>query len=136
MKKKDGGAALRVAERLHPAIKIGSALWRAAQPWKRLKRVRNRRRKRLGLPLLPITQEDDKMFPKGTMTKSGAVIAMLGPVIGLVLGMLGVGSSCPADLPDCQTSGELANTLATSIGGLITFAGGVIAWKGRNRVGK
>lgn len=117
-------------------IEFVARQWLRVRPWRRLKVFRNKRRAAKGKPLLPLSEDDMALFPKGTMTKSGAVIAMAGPFVGLALGLLGVGDVCPTDFPDCQTSGEIANTLSTSIGGLITALGGVIAWRGRNRVGK
>jgi hypothetical protein len=114
-------------------------LWILVKPVKRI-RLANKRRKarKVGLPE-PQSLDDqgeNDVFPKGTMTKSGAVIAMAGPVIGIALAAFGVGSECPAELPDCQTSGEIANGISASVGGLITAIGGIIAWRGRNRVGK
>lgn len=115
-------------------------LWLLVRPIRKIRyALAVRRSMKRGTDLyseIPEDIEEDNVFPKGTMTKSGAVIAVAGPIIGLLLGFFGVGSSCPVEFPDCQTSGEIANTLATSVGGLITALGGVIAWRGRNRVGK
>ena len=114
-------------------------VWLLVKPIKRI-RLANKRRKarKAGLPEPDVLddQGENDVFPEGTMTKSGVVFAVAGPVIGIMLAMLGVGSECPVDLPDCQTAGEISNGISASIGGLITAIGGIIAWRGRNRVGK
>lgn len=115
-------------------------LWLLVRPIRKVRyALAVRRSMRKGTDLyaeLPEDLEENNVFPKGTMTKSGSAIAMLGPVIGVGLAMFGVGATCPVDLPDCVPAGEMANTLSTSVGGLITVIGGIIAWRGRNRVGK
>jgi len=74
-------------------VRIGAAVWRAIAPWKRLKQARNRRRARRGLQPLPITHEDEKMLPKGTMTYTGLAVT----AIGFGLRLAGVGECAPID---------------------------------------
>lgn len=68
---------------MNPALfKLGWTVWTTVKPWRRLKKFRNKRRERKGKPLLPIDEEDDLMFPKGTQTYAGIAILLLTPLAG------------------------------------------------------
>lgn len=97
-------------------VKLGYDIWTAVRPWRRLKAARNRRRLKKGRELLPITEEDDLMFPKGTQTYTGIAVLLLTPLAA----KYGVGD---ADL----------SLWITAVG---TVVGGVIAVLGRLRAGK
>lgn len=110
-------------------------LWLVYRPvrsaHKALRAARNKRRARLGKPLLPPLDEESAMqlFPDGTMTKTGAAGAVLTPIVVTLLHGVGIGECTPQVLavtPTCVG--------ATEIGGaLLTIGFGIIAWMGRNR---
>lgn len=105
-------------------------IWLLVKPWRRIKQARNRRRARLGKPLLTISEADDMLFPQGTMTKTGAGIAVLGPVVTAVLQAFGIGECTP----EAIAMGCLGASQFSGIA--ISILGGVIAWLGRNRAEK
>jgi len=95
---------------------IGWKIWTTIRPWRRLKEARNARRKRKGIPPLPITEEDDLMLPKGTQTYTGLAILILTPLVA----KYGIGS-------------EDLSLWVTAIG---TVIGGILGILGRIRAGK
>jgi len=97
-------------------ISFGATVWRALKPWKRLKVLRNKRRAKRGKPPLPITEEDELMFPKGTQTYTGIAILFLTPWAA----KYGIGS-------------EEVTTIIVAVGGVV---GGLIAIFGRIRAGR
>lgn len=123
-------------------VSIGAAIWRAVRPWQRLKILRNKRRARLGKPLLPITQEDYSMLPNGTATYTGAAIAGAGPVVGIVTTMASpvltnllianniAPAMCTAGAENCVSASALSMTL---IAGVVSLLGAWIAKWGRAR---
>ena len=96
-------------------VAIGERIWRAVAPVKRIKKALNRRRARLGKPLLPITQEDETM--QGYKTYLGIATAAL----GFVLGLLGI-SDADASTLSAQIVGALDQIL--TVGGLAFAAYG------------
>lgn len=109
-------------------VKVGEAIWRAIAPWKRLKQARNKRRARLGKPLLKITEEDETMLPKGTMTHTGTGIAAAGPIVAMVLTGIGIGECTPeaADM-GCVGASQIAGALVTLVGAVLAIVGKVRA---------
>lgn len=111
------------------AVFWGVRVWRAFRPWRRLKIARNKRRARLGKPLLPIEDDDMNLFPSGTMTKTGGIVAMITAVLVVLLHRLGIGECSPdalAAMPTCVGATEMA-------GMIVTLGAGVLVWVGRNR---
>lgn len=123
-------------------VSVGEAIWRAIAPVKLIKQARNKRRARLGKPLLPITEEDYTMLPQGTATHSGAALAGSSPLIGLAItafvpvieqkiAELGIAPlECAVEAVKCVTAGQLAFGLAS---GVVAVAGGALASWGRRR---
>jgi len=97
-------------------IKLGWSIWTTFKPWRRLKSARNKRRARLGKPLLLIDEGDDNMFPKGTQTYTGIAVLILTPLAA----RYGFAS-------------EEVSLWVTAVG---TVVGGLIAVFGRLRAGK
>jgi hypothetical protein len=126
-------------------VAVGERIWRAIAPVKLVKQALNKRRKRLGKPLLPLTQDDETMLPNGTATQTGAAIAGSSPLIGLVVTMvvpaieqkiLAIGLApveCALEAANCVTAGQLAFGL---VSGVVAMAGGAIASWGRRRAQK
>lgn len=126
-------------------VAVGEAVWRAIAPWKRLKQLRNKRRARIGKPLLPITEEDEKMLPAGTATHTGAGIAISSPIVGMVviafiphieqkIAEIGFAPmQCAVEAVNCVTAGQLAIGL---VSGLVAVGGGALASYGRKRAEK
>lgn len=117
------------------AIKVidtGEQVWRAIAPVNKVKRALNKRRARKGKPLLVINDDEEGlMFPKGTMTKGGLVIAMFGPMLSATLVKFGVPAECVVDAPpDCVSAAALSAVL---IGLAVTAVGSVIGWLGKRR---
>lgn len=113
-------------------VSIGYSIWTTLKPWRRLKIARNKRRARLGKPLLPLTEDDLSMLPNGTMTYTGAIGAIATPIVTTALSMIGVGECTPDELlldPGCVGGAQLA-------GMLITAAFGIVAVIGRKRASK
>jgi hypothetical protein len=113
-------------------VSIGFKVWTTVKPWRRLKQARNRRRARLGKPPLIITEDDDNMLPKGTMTYTGAAGAIITPIVTTVLTAAGIGECTAAELaadPSCVGASQLA-------GALITAGFAIIAVLGRKRAAK
>lgn len=123
-------------------VAVGEAIWRAIAPVKLIKQARNKRRARLGKPLLPITEEDYTMLPQGTATHTGAALAGSSPFVGLIVTALvphiaekiaAVGFAplqCAAEATNCITAGQLAFAL---VSGAVAVAGGALASWGRRR---
>lgn len=113
-------------------ISIGEAVWRAIAPWKRFKQWRNKRRARRGLPPLPITSEDEKMLPKGTMTYTGIAVT----AVGFGLHLLGIGE-CTADQMATAVQACVDPTLidraANAINELVEIFGLVLTAVGKRR---
>lgn len=114
-------------------------LWMEIKPVKRirhkLRSMRNKRRARLGKPLLKVDFSDDKEFPimlRGSLTYSGVLVAL----VGVVLGWLGVGECLPADAASgvCVASSDLASRLVAAVDEIVTIVGIVIAARGRARI--
>lgn len=119
---------------VNPWLSIGFKIWTTVKPWRRLKEARNRRRAKKGKELLPITEEDDQVFPTNTMRKSGVALVGLSPILGSViaggLGLVGVGECTPEQV-------EAGCVGATAIAaGLVSSVGGVLYWIGFNRAKK
>jgi hypothetical protein len=126
-------------------VAVGEAIWRAIAPWKRFKQLRNKRRARLGKPLLPITDEDLKMLPSGTATHTGAGIAISSPFVGMIVNafvphienaIVNIGfapAMCAPEAASCVTAGQLAIGL---VAGVVAMAGGALASWGRKRAEK
>ncbi len=89
-----------------------------------------REARRAERPQTTTTEDAYMLFPRGTMTKTGAGIAMAGPVIAVALQQFGVGE-CTADelAQGCVGATQWA-TMA------LTILGGIIAWIGRRRAEK
>lgn len=117
-------------------------LWMLVKPIKRIRLgLAKRRARKNGTELydeIPIDIEENNVFPRGTMTKSGAVIASLGPVLTLLLVAFGGPVECSPEevAAGCVAASAAATQLAASLGGLVTVGGSIIAWKGRNRANK
>jgi hypothetical protein len=110
-------------------VSLGYKVWTMVRPWRRLKIALNKRRARLGKPLLPITEDDDNMLPNGTMTYTGAAGAIATPIVTTLLTASGIGECAAAELaanPQCVGASQLA-------GMLITAAFGIVAVIGRKR---
>jgi hypothetical protein len=107
-------------------------LWLEYRPlkhWHPFRTLRNKRRARLGLPLLP-TDEEKPLIPNGYGTYTGLVIGLGGALLTPILIHFGAPASCPLDAPACVSAAALSATL---IGGGITLVGGAIAWWGKHR---
>ena len=97
-------------------------LWMLVKPIQRIRLARARRRARKAGEVEPVSlSEENVVFPKGTMTKSGVVIAFLGPLLTVGLTAFGV------------TDSVVQDQVVQAGGMLVTAIGSVIAWKGRNR---
>lgn len=105
-------------------VAAGEAIWRAIAPVKLVKQARNKRRARLGKPLLPITNEDEKMLPNGTMTHTGGALAGAGPIIMFVLQMIGVGECTPEAVDmGCVGSAQITGAIVTIGGAVLVIIG-------------
>jgi hypothetical protein len=107
-------------------------LWLEYRPlkhWHPFRTLRNKRRARLGLPLLP-TEENAPVIPQGYGTYIGIAIAAGGALLTPILVHFGAPASCPPDAPACISAASLSATL---VGGGITLVGGALAWWGRHR---
>jgi hypothetical protein len=116
-------------------VAVGEAVWRAIAPWKRIKQARNKRRKRLGKVLLPITEDDDKMLPKHFMT-GGGIVAV---AIGFVLTIVGVGECSPQDVAEAVQSCVAPGTVDRVVAGLndvLVGGGAVVTALGKKRAMK
>jgi hypothetical protein len=119
-------------------VEAAAELWMELRPLKNLigpggaiRKLRNRRRARLGLPLLPTdppTQETT--MPQGTMTKSGILVMIAAAILAPLLVHFGLPAVCPVDHPNCTTASSLATTILTVAIGSV---GAVVAWLGKNR---
>lgn len=94
----------------------GWKIWTTVQPWRRLKKARNKWRAKKGKPLLSITAEDDNVLPKGTQTYTGIAVLLLTPLVA----KYGVGT-------------EELTMWVTAVG---TIVGGIVAILGRMRATK
>jgi hypothetical protein len=116
-------------------VQFGFDVWTAVRPWRRLKVWRNKKRAAKGLPLLPITQEDDSMLPKGSMTYTGIAVT----AAGVVLRVMGVGE-CSAE--EMATAAQacvdpvLLDRVAASVNELFEIGGLLLATLGRRRAAK
>src|SRR3954463_7457799 len=107
-------------------VSAGFAIWRALRPWYRLKLARNRRRARLGKPLLPMSEDDMQIFPNGTMTYTGSGGAILTQIVVTLLHTVGVGECTPAAvaaMPNCISATDLAAALITVGFGVMAVVG-------------
>jgi hypothetical protein len=100
-------------------------LWMLVKPIQRIRLARARRRARKAGEPEPLTiPEENAVFPQGTMTKSGIVIQILGPILTVGLMLYGVGSCTPDQVAQgCQSAAELGNQFAVALGGLVTAGG-------------
>ena len=126
-------------------IRIGAAIWRAVAPWRRLKMLRNKRRARLGKPLLPITREDDLMLPNGSATYTGAGITVAALPIGIAVTVLSpkltnliiaagmAPEMCSPDAANCVSASAMSIALITGV--VSTLGAWLVAW-GRKRAEK
>lgn len=109
-------------------VATGAAIWRAVAPVKLIKRALNKRRARLGKPLLAITEEDYAMLPNGTMTHTGGGLAAFGPIIAVGLQMLGVGECTPEALDmGCIGAAQITGAIVTLGGAVLVVIGRVRA---------
>jgi hypothetical protein len=108
-------------------VAAGRAIWLAVRPWRRLKVWRNKRRVAKGKAPLELSEDDMKLFPAGTMRKTGVGLVGFSPVVAMGLTMLGVGECTPEAVEQgCMGASAIA-------GGLMSIAGGVMYWIGFNR---
>lgn len=76
--------------------------------------------------VLSQTQEVS-MLPQNTMRKGGIAVTALGPVLTVVLKMVGMNECTPEEVSmGCVGAAEIAGTL-------LTVGGAVLYWIGRNR---
>lgn len=116
-------------------VAAGEAIWRAIAPWKRIKQLRNRRRARRGLPLIPITQEDEKMLPRGTMTYTGIAVT----AIGVGLRVFGIGECSVEEMATAVQAcvdPTLIDRLASAVNELFEVGGLIVAAIGKRRAAK
>ena len=116
-------------------VAAGEAIWRAIAPWKRIKRARNKRRARLGKPLLTITEEDEKMLPKGSMTYTGIAVT----AIGVGLRIFGVGECSVEEMATAAQAcvdPTLIDRAAGAVNELFEVGGLLLAAIGRRRAAK
>lgn len=126
-------------------VELGAAAWREARPWRRLKIARNKRRARLGKPLLPLNEGDFDVLPQGKATYTGIGITVASPFISIAVNaispvlenaIINIGMApamCEQADPNCVSAGMLAVTLVT---GAITAIGAYVAKWGRARAEK
>lgn len=81
------------------------------------------------------------VFPKGSLTKTGIVVAFAGPLIGAGLHALGIGDCAPvadaaADAAQCVGADQIQSTIVEIVSKSMEVGGAVIAWVGRNRAAK
>lgn len=116
-------------------VDIGEAVWRRFRPWRRLKEARNKRRARRGEPLLPITEEDDQVLPKGSMTYTGvAAIA-----VGFGLRVAGVGECSVEEMATAAQAcvdPQLVDRAIGAVNELLEVGGILLATFGRRRAAK
>lgn len=122
-------------------IKAGLTTRRAFRKW-RVKRRAKKRAKQIASGEIqddpnfkdPLTEEVHEVFPQGTQTKSGIILAMVGMIVTILLNLLGVGECTPEQVAEgCVAASELKPVLVDGIGGLITAVGALISWNGYNR---
>jgi hypothetical protein len=111
-------------------------LWLLVKPIYRIRLALARRRARkAGRPEPNWIPEEDVVFPKGKMTKSGVIISLLGPLLTLGLTIAGFAECSPEQVAEgCVGASEASMAIIAGIGGTVTAIGGLIAWRGRNRV--
>jgi hypothetical protein len=116
-------------------VDLGEAAWRKAAPWKRLKKAINKRRVRRGKDPLPITDEDEKMLPKNTLTYAG----IAGVVIGFGLQLFGVATCTPDEVAagaQACVDPTAIDRLVNGINEALIGGGSIVAGIGRARAEK
>lgn len=126
-------------------VAVGEAIWKAIRPWRRLKIARNKRRARLGKPLLPIEPEDYTMLPKGSATYTGIGVSVAGIPVGFLVAPLTnyveslivsanlAPATCAPEIDTCVPAATMALGLVM---GAFTALGGAISTWGRKRAAK
>lgn len=116
-------------------------LWLLVKPIKRIRiGLARRRARKNGTELyeeLPDDIEENNVIPRGKMTKGGAIIASLGPILTIaIMALNGAPADCSVDEIEagCIAAAQAADQLAVALGTLVTTGGSMIAWRGRNRV--
>ncbi|MEO8466226.1 MAG: hypothetical protein ABI640_12855 [Gammaproteobacteria bacterium] len=110
-------------------VAVGRAIWLTLRPWRRLKVALNKRRARLGKPLLKLSEDDMELIPSGTFTKGAAGAAIATQVVTLALNSVGVGECTAAEV--IMDAGCIGGTQIA--GGIVTVIFAMLAWYGRNR---
>lgn len=120
------------------AVLQGAKIWMAVRPvrsaQKAVRRLRNKRRERRGLPLLDTEFAADKEFGmllKGKLSWTGLGVI----VLGLVLNVFGVGD-CSAEAAaagQCVPPEALAEHLLAAIDQMLIAVGAIIAARGKQR---
>ena len=110
--------------RAFDVVRTGEQVWRAIAPGRRIKTWRNKRRARKGKPLLEYNEGDFDMLPQGTMTNTGAVGAMVTPVVTSVLVGLGVGECTPETIEaGCVGATQIAGAAVTMLFAIVALIG-------------